>query len=153
MASWNVLATALEGRRDALLMALRRLGKFRRGGYRNVVVGAVESVDEFLARVHEALDADPLLPTALARVGPIEATVRFEAPTAGATLAAAAEPFVDRLAGGSFFVPPEPPGLKGPPPTPPPAPAPAGRRLRGPPARGPSPRGPRKGPGARLLVA
>ena len=42
MASWNVLATSLEGRRDALLMALRRLGKFRRGGYRNVVVGAVE---------------------------------------------------------------------------------------------------------------
>ena len=70
MASWNVLATSLEGRRDALLMALRRVGKFRRGGYRNVVVGAVESVDEFLARVHEALDADPLLPTALARVVP-----------------------------------------------------------------------------------
>src|SRR6266704_364286 len=105
MASWNVLATSLEGRRDALLMALRRLGKFRRGGYRNVVVGAVESVDEFLARVREALDADPLLPTALAKVVPIEATVRIEAPTAVETLAAAAEPFIDRLAGGSFFVP------------------------------------------------
>src|SRR5438046_6753460 len=113
MASWNVLAPSLEGRRDALLMALRRLGKFRRGGYRNVVVGAVESVDEFLARVHEALDADALLPTALARVVPIEATVRFEAPTAVATLAAAAEPFVDRLAGGSFFVRLERRGLKG----------------------------------------
>src|SRR5881397_2884310 len=107
MTSWNVLATSLEGRRDALLMALRRLGKFRRGGYRNVVVGAVESVDEFLARVHEALDADPLLPTALARVVPIEA------PTAVETLAAAAEPFVDRLAGGSFFVRLERRGLKG----------------------------------------
>src|SRR2546425_272838 len=113
MASWNVLATSLEGRRDALLMALRRLGKFRRGGYRNVVVGAVESVDEFLARVHEALDADPLLPTALARVVPIEATVRFEAPTAVETLAAAAEPFVDRLAGGAFFVRLERRGFKG----------------------------------------
>src|SRR5256885_15936927 len=113
MASWNVLATALEGRRDALLMALRRLGKFRRGGYRNVVVGAVESVDEFLARVHEALDADPLLPTALARVVPIEATVRFEAPTAVATLAAAAEPFVDRLAGGPLFLPPPRPRPQG----------------------------------------
>jgi len=113
MASWNVLATSLEGRRDALLMALRRLGKFRRGGYRNVVVGAVESVDQFLARVHEALDADPLLPTALARVVPIEATVRFEAPTAVETLATAAEPFVDRLAAGSFFVRLERRGMKG----------------------------------------
>src|SRR2546428_4398641 len=136
MASWNVLATSLEGRRDALLMALRRVGKFRRGGYRNVVVGAVESVDEFLARVHEALDADPLLPTALARAVPIEATVRFEAPTAVETLAAAAEPFVDRLAGGSSFVRLQRRGLKGRPPTPPlqpplpvharPAPAPRG---------------------------
>jgi len=46
-------------------------------------------------------------------VVPIEATVRFEAPTAVATLAAAAEPFVDRLAGGSFFVRLERRGLKG----------------------------------------
>ena len=113
MASWNVLATSLEGRRDALLFALRRLGKFRRGGYRNVVVGQVESVDAFLAGVHEALAGDPLLPTALARVVPVEATVRFEAPTAVDTLAAAAEPFVDRLAGGSFFVRLERRGLKG----------------------------------------
>src|SRR2546427_4507453 len=142
MASWNVLATALEGRRDALLMALRRLGKFRRGGYRNVVVGAVESVDEFLARVHEALDADPLLPTALARVVPIEATVRFEAPTAVETLAAAAEPFVDRLAGGSFFVPPQRPGPKGRPPPPTPEPPPGG------PAR-PAPQAPAPAPAAR----
>src|SRR2546422_7990213 len=113
MASWNILATSLEGRRDALLMALRRLGTFRRGDYRNVVVGTVESVDEFLARVHEALDADPQLPTALARVVPIEATVRFEAPTAVDTLAAAAEPLIDRLTGGSFFVRLERRGLKG----------------------------------------
>jgi len=113
MASWNVLATSLEGRRDALLFALRRLGKFRRGGYRNVVVGQVESVDVFLAGVHEALAGDPLLPTTLARVVPIEATVRFEAPTAVDTLAAAAEPLVDRLARGSFFVRLERRGLKG----------------------------------------
>jgi len=113
MGSWNVLATSPEGRRDALLFALRRLGKFRRGGYRNVVLGQVESVDAFLAGVHEALAGDPLLPTALARVVPVEATVRFEAPTAVDTLAAAAEPFVDRLAGGSFFVRLERRGLKG----------------------------------------
>src|SRR2546425_10660836 len=104
MASWNVLATSLEGRRDALLIALRRLGKFRRGGYRNVVVGAVERVDEFLARVNEALDADPLLPTALANMVPIEATVRIEAPTAVETLATGAAPFIAPTAAVSCFV-------------------------------------------------
>jgi tRNA(Ser,Leu) C12 N-acetylase TAN1 len=113
MADWNVLATSLEGRRDALLLSLRRLGRFRPGGYRNVVIGLVEEPAAFLVRVREALAADGLLPTALARVVPIEATTQIEADTAVDTLAAAAEPFLDRLAGGSFFVRLERRGLKG----------------------------------------
>jgi tRNA(Ser,Leu) C12 N-acetylase TAN1 len=112
-ASWNVLATALEGRRDALLIALRRLGRFRRAGYRNVVVGQVDDPAGFLRAVRDALSSDPLLPTALARVVPIEATVRFDATNAVDVIAAAAEPLVDRLAGGSFFVRLERRGLKG----------------------------------------
>ena len=113
MAEWNVLATSLEGRRDALLLSLRRLGRFRPGGYRNVVIGLVDDPAEFLLRVREALAADGLLPTALAKVVPIEATTQIEAETAVETLAAAAEPFLDRLAGGSFFVRLERRGLKG----------------------------------------
>lgn len=112
-AGWNVLATALEGRRDALLIALRRLGRFRRGGYRNVVVGQVDDVPVFLAEVRDALASDPLLPTALAKVVPVEIVVRIAAETAVDTLAAAAEPLVERLAGGSFFVRLERRGLKG----------------------------------------
>ena len=113
MASWNVLATSPEGRRDALLIALRRLGKFRRGGYRNVVLGQVADPAEFLRAVREGLISDPLLPTALARVVPIETTVRIEAESAADTVAAAAEPFLERLAGQSFFVRLERRGLKG----------------------------------------
>ena len=113
MADWNVLATSLEGRRDALLLSLRKLGRFRPGGYRNVVIGLVEDQDEFLVRVREALAAEGLLPTALAKVVPIETTALIDADTAVATLAAAAEPFLDRLAGGSFFVRFERRGLKG----------------------------------------
>src|SRR5947207_1120453 len=99
--------------RVARPVGARRRGRLRRGGYRNAVLGAVERVDEFRARVHEALAADPLLPTALAKVVPSEATVRIEAPTAVETLAAAAAPFIDRLAGGPFFVRLERRGLKG----------------------------------------
>jgi tRNA(Ser,Leu) C12 N-acetylase TAN1 len=113
VADWNVLATSLEGRRDALLLALRKLGRFRPGGYRNVVIGLVEDRDEFLVRVREALAADGLLPTALAKVVPIESTTLIDADTAVDTLATAAEPFLDRLAGGSFFVRLERRGLKG----------------------------------------
>jgi tRNA(Ser,Leu) C12 N-acetylase TAN1 len=111
--AWNVVATALEGRRDALLVALRRLGRFRRGGYRNVVVGTVDDPLGFLRGVRDALDADPLLPTALARAIPIDATTRFDATTAVDAVAAAAAPLLDRLAGGSFFVRLERRGLKG----------------------------------------
>jgi len=113
MASWNVLATSPEGRRDALLIALRRLGKFRRGGYRNVVLGQVADQPEFLRAVRDGLASDPLLPTALAKLVPIETTVRIDAESAADTVAAAAEPLLARLAGGSFFVRLERRGLKG----------------------------------------
>jgi tRNA(Ser,Leu) C12 N-acetylase TAN1 len=113
MADWNVLATSLEGRRDALLLALRRLGRFRGGGYRNVVLGTVDEVPVFLNRLREALTTDLLLPTALAKLVPAERLVRFTAEDAGATLASAAEPLLDRLANGSFFVRIERRGFKG----------------------------------------
>jgi tRNA(Ser,Leu) C12 N-acetylase TAN1 len=109
---WNVLATSLEGRRDALLVALRRMGRFRPGGYRNVVVGLVDEPARFLTEVRAALAADVLLPTALARIVPIERTLRFEPAAALDALAAAAEPFLDRLT-GTFFVRLERRGLKG----------------------------------------
>jgi tRNA(Ser,Leu) C12 N-acetylase TAN1 len=110
---WNVLATSLEGRRDALLIALRRLGRFRPGGYRNVVVGTVDDRDGFLAAVRDALATDPLLPTALARLIPIEVTLRFDPTAPVDAVVSAAEPLVPRLAGGSFFVRLERRGLKG----------------------------------------
>jgi tRNA(Ser,Leu) C12 N-acetylase TAN1 len=113
MPAWNVLATSLEGRRDALLIALRKLGKFRRGGYRNVVVGQVDDVPAFLVTVREALASEPLLPTALAKVVPVERVIRFDPMTAADTFAAAAEPLLDRLAGGTFFVRLERRGMKG----------------------------------------
>jgi len=113
MTGWNVLATSLEGQRDTLLSLLRRFGRFRRAGYRNVVVGRVDDVPAVLDGVRDALASDPFLPSVLAKLLPIETTVRIEPRTAVATLVDAAEPFLDRLAGGSFFVRLERRGLKG----------------------------------------
>ena len=110
---WNLLATSHESRRDALLIALRRLGRFRSGGYRNVVVGQVDEPRVFLAAVRDGLASDPLLPTALARVVPIAITLRFDPAEPVGPLVAAAEPLLDRVAGGSFFVRLERRGLKG----------------------------------------
>ena len=101
------------GPADALLIALRKLGKFRRGGYRNVIVGQVDDVPAFLVAVREALASEPLLPTALAKVVPVETLVRFDAANAVESFAAATEPLLDRLGSGSFFVRLERRGLKG----------------------------------------
>jgi len=89
MAGWNVLATSLEGQRDTLLGLLRRFGRFRGAGYRNVVVGQVDDVPALLDRVRDALAADPFLPSALAKLVPIEKTVRIDPRNAAATLAEA----------------------------------------------------------------
>ncbi len=113
MEEWNVLATAHEGRRDALLTALRRLARFRPGGYRNVLICTVDDPHQFLRQVADALRRDTLLATALARVIPIDVTLHFDPNDAASTIAAGAEPLVDRLAGGTFFVRVERRGLKG----------------------------------------
>lgn len=111
--AWNVLATALEGRRDALLVALRRLGAFRGGGYRNVLAGRVDDVPVFLDRVRDALVHDPLLPTALARIVPVDVRTALDPDDPAPGLADAAAPLLDRLAGGTFFVRVERRGFKG----------------------------------------
>ncbi len=111
--AWNLLATSVEGQRDALLEALRRLAPFRPGGYRNVVKAQVDDPRAFLGRVREALATDRLLPTSLAKLVPLDVQIRFEAATAADSFAAAAEPLLDRLGAGSFFVRLERRGLKG----------------------------------------
>jgi tRNA(Ser,Leu) C12 N-acetylase TAN1 len=108
-----VLATALEGRRDALLAALRPLGTFGGSGYRNVLVGFVPDVTAFLEAVREELLRGGLLSSALARVVPVELHTEIDPADAAAMLAAAAEPLLDRLATGTFYVRVERRGLKG----------------------------------------
>ena len=78
-----------------------------------MLVGRVPDPDTVLDRVRDALASDLLLPTALARLVTVERTVRFDASDAAAALTAAAESFLDRLAGGSFYVRLERRGLKG----------------------------------------
>lgn len=107
------MVTALEGQRDLLRLALKRLGRFRGSGHRNILLGAVDDPIAFLAVVRDALETDRHLRLSLGKVIPIERVVRFEPDTAVETLTAAAEPFLDRLAAGSFFVRFEHRGLRG----------------------------------------
>ncbi len=112
---WNVVATALEGQRDALRLALKRLGAFRGSGYRNLLLGHVPDPYAFLEVVRDGLAApDSLLARALGKLVPIDRVVPFTVDEAVETLtAAAADAYLDRLMTGTFFVRLERRGLKG----------------------------------------
>jgi tRNA(Ser,Leu) C12 N-acetylase TAN1 len=106
------MATALEGQRDLLRLALKRLGRFRGSGFRNIVLGEVPDPIAFLPIVAEAFASDRHLQMSLGKLIPMDLVVRFQVPDAVDTLAAAAEPFLDRLGSGTFFVRMERRGLR-----------------------------------------
>lgn len=110
---WNVVATALEGQRGLLIGALRRLGRFGGGGYRNIVVGVVEDRAAFLAQVAESLTADRALAASLARIVPVDVVVRLDPDDPAPGLLEAAAPFLDALAEGAFYVRVERRGFRG----------------------------------------
>jgi tRNA(Ser,Leu) C12 N-acetylase TAN1 len=110
---WNVLATSVEGARPVLLAGLRRRGAFRGGGYRNVAIGRVGDVAQFLAALRDDVADDPVLAAALGRVLPIERTFRLDADDPLASLEAAVDAIHPEVAGRSFFVRLERRGLHG----------------------------------------
>jgi tRNA(Ser,Leu) C12 N-acetylase TAN1 len=113
MREWNILATSLEGRRDALLVALRKLGRFWRGGYQNVLVGAVDDHTVFLERVRDRLATDDLLASSLTKIVPVEQLIAFEPQELSDAVIELVVPRVNRIAGKSFHVRLERRGLKG----------------------------------------
>ncbi len=106
--SWNVLLTSYENKEKDLLLELAALGKFERSGFRNTLVGSVESVDEFL----EELKRYPS--PSLSRVAPIERWFESSPSELKEKLKDAIRPLLSRIAQGeSFCVRVERRGLKG----------------------------------------
>jgi tRNA(Ser,Leu) C12 N-acetylase TAN1 len=113
MRPWNVLATSLEGRRPALLAALRRLGTFWGAGYKNVLVGRVDDHDAFLEAVRERLGTDFLLESSLTKIVPVEYVAEFDGPRLTEVVVALIAPAAPRLSGKTFYVRLERRGFKG----------------------------------------
>jgi len=70
----NLIVTAYRKEGRYLLRELSKYGKFTKTGFRDVVVGEVENVDEFLDKI---IDEPPL---SLARVIPVKEFVEFKEP-------------------------------------------------------------------------
>jgi tRNA(Ser,Leu) C12 N-acetylase TAN1 len=108
MASWNVLITAYENREKDLLAELEGLGEFERTGFRNTLVGSVQSVEQFLEELKKRHCPS------LSRVAPIASWFKSEVAEVEERLKEAVLPFVEKIAEGeSFCVRVERRGMKG----------------------------------------
>ncbi len=115
MEHWNVIVTALPGvpREFALLKELRRYGDFRPSMFKDVCVGHVENVSEFLEAIRLAMDQEVEWVRDLGRAIPIEEVFRFTPDTLTDQLKAAVAPFVRRMDSGTCHVRLERRGLIG----------------------------------------
>jgi tRNA(Ser,Leu) C12 N-acetylase TAN1 len=113
--NWNVIVTVVPGpgRESRLLGQLRRLGYFERTEFKNVCLGHVEDVAQFLEALQLARqNSEPGLAD-LGRVIPVEQTFFFTPETLTGQLKQAVIPLVARMAEGTFYVRLERRGLLG----------------------------------------
>jgi tRNA(Ser,Leu) C12 N-acetylase TAN1 len=113
MLDWNVIATSESGRDRDLLHELNQWGEFRRPGFRGVVIGRVADVNDFLEAVRRAGEQQLPWVEDMARAFPIERLFHFTPETFEEQLKQAVAPFVERMAGGTFYVRLERRGFKG----------------------------------------
>ena len=113
MKGWNVVATSERFRERRLLKQLSPYGEFQRTGFRDVLRGRVENVDDFLEKLQGEFEKFPFNLNALSKVVPIDRTFEF---TVEAFLERAKEvvrPYIETIDGGKFYIRIERRGHKG----------------------------------------
>lgn len=113
---WNVLAIATRGATGKALALLGRTGRFRTGGYPQVLLGNVarpRGCEDLLAGIGD-LAADAAGCAGIVdRLQPVERAVSFARDDVTETLCEHLEPLAPRLCGKTFFVRAHLRGLKG----------------------------------------
>lgn len=111
---WNVLAIGARGETGKALALLGEIGRFRTGGYPQVLVGTVARPggrDDLATAIRE-LDIGRA-EGVLDRLVPVEEAVHFVRDDVTETLCERLEPLAGRLCGKSFYVRSHLRGLKG----------------------------------------
>ena len=113
--NWNIIVTSLPGAgcEYRLLHALRSLGKFHTTEFKDVCVGHVEDVVNFLEAIKQAEAEGAPWMKDLGRVIPVEQTFHFTPETLAEQLKEAVAPYASRISGGTFHVRVERRGLIG----------------------------------------
>ena len=113
--NWNVIITVAQGpgRESRLLRQLHCLGYFERTEFKNVCLGQVEDVAQFLETLRVGREnGEPWLAD-LGRAIPVEQTFSFTPETLTEQLKQGTVPFVPRMTEGTFHVRLERRGLLG----------------------------------------
>lgn len=115
MRNWNMIATVATGpgRQSRLLGQLRRLGYSERTEFKNVCLGHVEDVAQFLETLEVARKNDKPWFSDLGRVIPVEQTFSFAPETLTEQIKQGVTSFMERMSGGTFHVRLERRGLLG----------------------------------------
>jgi hypothetical protein len=111
---WNVLAIATRGETGKALALLGEVGRFRTGGYPQVLSGSVPRPDgNLLAGISELADGGERTAGILDRLVPVEQAVSFPLDDVAETLCEHLEPLAARLCGKTFYVRTHLRGMKG----------------------------------------
>ncbi len=111
---WNVLAIATRGETGKALALLGEVGRFRTGGYPQVLVGSVARPDgDLLAGIGGLAGGDERTAGVLDRLVPVEQAVSFPRDDVTETLCDMLEPLAPRLCGRTFYVRTHLRGMKG----------------------------------------
>lgn len=111
---WNVLVIATRGETGKALSLLGEVGKFRTGGYPQVVVGTVpRSNGNLLAGIAELATGGERTVGVIDRMVPVEEAVSFPGDDVTETLCEKLEPLAPRLCGRTFYVRSHLRGMKG----------------------------------------
>lgn len=113
--NWNIIVTSLPGSGSEyrLLHELRAMGKFHTTEFRDVCMGYVEDVTNFLEAIRLAEAEGSAWVKDLGRVIPVEKTFHFTPESLVEQLKEAVTPYVGRISGGTFYVRLERRGLIG----------------------------------------
>ena len=104
MKEWNILATAQWRQERNLLRLLSKFGEFKGSGYRDVVLGKVADVHDFLEALQKINREDPGKLWSLGQIVPIERNFEFDVADFEDKAKEAVAPYIDQLEGRNFFV-------------------------------------------------
>lgn len=104
MKDWNVVLTSHVNQERRLLRELKELGEFAPSGFREVILGRVADLAEFLAALKRRLEEQPVFHNFLSSVIPVSKVFPFTLENLVSRLQEEVKPWAAEIGARPFFV-------------------------------------------------